>query len=116
MAVKITETRTSDLSGKEGAEAFSFQIGSQGYTVDLVKSEIDDFLKGISKFVDVSTKVSARSASRTSGSRRPSNSTGEDPKVIRAWLQEAGYSVNPRGRISADLLAAYESKTPAPKA
>ena len=32
---------------------------------------------------------------------------------MRSWLREHGYKVADRGRISDDLVKAYETKTPA---
>jgi hypothetical protein len=35
---------------------------------------------------------------------------------MRSWLRENGYTVKDRGRVPAELIAAYESRTPAPAA
>lgn len=115
MAVKIIEQRTSDLSGKPEAEEVTFSINGTQYTVDLVKSEQEALFKALQPYVDVARKGSARATGSTR-TRRSSSSTGEDPKVVREWLTANGYTVNPRGRISATLQEAYATKTPAPKA
>jgi hypothetical protein len=49
----------------------------------------------------------------SSPQRSASGRSREETQEIRAALRELGYSVKDRGRIPAELLAAYEARTPA---
>jgi len=54
------------------------------------------------------TVASQRSSGRTARSRRGAKA-GEHAKQARAWLQANGYAIGDRGRVPAEMMAAYEA-------
>jgi hypothetical protein len=60
------------------------------------------------------TKDSSRSATptrrrATSSRGRKAAAAGVDPTAVRSWAAENGYEVSPRGRVSKQVVEAYES-------
>ena len=53
--------------------------------------------------------TAARTTSSTRRRARSSAGSGESPAEVRAWAEANGIKVNARGRIPADVLAAYRA-------
>lgn len=105
-----TEVRlVDDLDGSEGSETLGFGIDGKGYEIDLGEANAARLRDALAPFVAAARKAggSTRRRSTAPSSRRAD--TGD----AREWLVANGYEVKDRGRLPADLLAAYESKTPA---
>jgi hypothetical protein len=83
-------------------------------TID-TKENLDDVLRVISAAYGVEVTAGpsnngassngSRRSSATHRGRRPRNSSAD----IRAWARSTGYDVSDRGRISADVVHAYEA-------
>jgi hypothetical protein len=80
------------------------------YTIDLTDSNAKKLRDALAKFIDVSAVErtgplpSAPRAARTSGRRDPA-----ETRKIKEWGAANGFKVPARGRLSNDLLAAYEA-------
>jgi hypothetical protein len=97
-------TLTDDTDGSEAAETVSFGYRGKSYEIDLSE-------KNAQKLDDVMALYigHARRAGGSHRSARSSTPSGVDPKAVRAWAIEQGYEVSARGRVSADLIAAYNA-------
>lgn len=103
-----------DLDGKDLKEAVTVTFGVDGktYEFDTSPAHAREFQRGLEKYVAASRRVSGggrRSSSRRSrrGSRAARRSG--DAQRVRTWARENGYEVSERGRISAEVMAAYEA-------
>ena len=125
--VVVEVTRTSDLSGVEGAEPFSIVVRGNRISLDLTPQEIDELLNTpvISRpattdddadtveYADeddtVGHVVYSLSDLAVAFGASPAAKSGaeSDTGKVRAWARANGYTVGDRGRIHADILAAY---------
>lgn len=92
-------------SGKGGTVEFS--VAGASYEIDLTKENEKKLLEAVEPFVAKARRTSRHQTSaRASRSARTTSGSG-DLAAIRAWAQENGYKVASRGRVSADIIAAY---------
>ncbi|MBM9466362.1 histone-like nucleoid-structuring protein Lsr2 [Nakamurella leprariae] len=110
MAQQTSVTLVDDLDGGRAVETVSFSLDGAQYEIDLSKKNAAALRKTLSQFVDHGRKVrSGRPAVARNRSRRATaGSTGPSPADVRKWAMDAGISVSPRGRISADVIRQYE--------
>ena len=104
---------TDDLDGSPDAETISFSYAGTDYTIDLAKKNKAAFEKALKPYLDAATSTTdgSRRSTRISSSSRSSSRrrSGVDTAAVRAWAQEAGLEVSERGRISHDVLEAYQA-------
>lgn len=102
------ETRVSDISGNtDNVETHTFSVDSNSYEIDLTSAEFAKLEKALATYVE-----NARRARTSRRGRAAGTSSGKNA-AMREWLVANGYQVSARGRISKDLEAAYDSRTPA---
>lgn len=87
-----------DLSGEAGAETYKIVVNDKAVTIDLAKPEFDKLMKYLDKYFAAGTVVE----------RKPT--TGPDPEreAIRQWAQAHGYTVAVKGRVSQEVMNAYQ--------
>lgn len=119
-----TETITTtkffdDLDGTEVKEAdlqrIKFGWKGKAYAIELSKKNAAAFEKAIKPYVDKAAsdgapRQSRKGHGRASGSSRTSGSGRKDLADIRAWARDNGYQVAGRGRIPADVIAAFDAR------
>lgn len=111
MAQKVVTEFVSDLSGKElgkDGETITFAWKGSTYEVDLSNAEAEEFASVLAPYVKAGRKVSGPGR-RSSASTGTSQKDRERTKAIREWAKENGHDVSDRGRISAEVVAAFES-------
>ena len=109
MATKTIQTRVSDLSGQEGAQAVSFAFNGVSYAVDLTEEEFQGLHEVLARYIGVATKVPG-SRGRAGGSPgRSGTAKRGDLDAVRAWARENGHEVSDRGRVPGAVLAAYDA-------
>jgi hypothetical protein len=102
--VQTTVTVHDDLTGAEFANGdgrtvpFSFE--GVDYEIDLNNKNAEAFEKAVKKYRDAARVVTGR---RVSGPAR------EDLAQVREWARAHGHSVKDRGRVSAEILSAYDA-------
>jgi hypothetical protein len=97
--------------GTEAVETVAFQAGRARYELDVCQEHLDE-LTGAARRVRSTRRSSKQSkpskSSRTKKRTRSSRaSTSDLNNAIREWARASGYSVSDRGRIPADVIAAY---------
>jgi len=111
MAKTVITQITDDLDGSSGAETVTFGYRGTNYEIDLGRRNASAFDKTMRPYVDAARKVTtARGGRRGSsdGRRTSRRSSAGQLASIREWARAEGYSVSDRGRISANVMAAYE--------
>lgn len=110
MAQKVQVILVDDVEGGDASETVTFGLDGVSYEIDLNDGNAAKLRESLSTWVGHARRVGARSAS---GSRRRSSggsgSGGTDTATIRAWARDNGHDVSERGRISAEVMAAYEA-------
>jgi hypothetical protein len=106
MAQKVQVLLVDDLDGGPADETVTFALDGVSYEIDLTTANAATLRDAFGTWVGHARKVGGRSA-RTTGSR--SRSSRGDAQAIRDWAKAHGHKVSERGRISAEVKAAYEA-------
>lgn len=108
-----SEQYTDDLDGSSAAETVRFAFEGQSYEIDLSRANKRAFEKLMKPYVQHARKARAGRGggrSRTSGrAARSSAGNGRDLAAVRAWANEQGMAVSERGRLSKNVLEAYDA-------
>jgi hypothetical protein len=106
MAQKVQVLLVDDINGSEAAETVSFSLDGVSYEIDLTVSNAKKLRDDLATWVGHARRSGGRKSSRRAttlgGARRA------DLGAVREWARNNGYKVSDRGRISADILAAYD--------
>ena len=87
-------------------ETVSFSLDGVSYEIDLTSDNAARLRDDLSVWIG----HAERTGGRRSAGRSPAKSSGtrSDLGAVRAWARENGHQVSDRGRISADVQAAYD--------
>ena len=111
MAQRTQVILDDDLDGGQADQTVQFGIHGTTYEIDLSDANVQTLDEALRPFISAGRKVSGGRSG--SGSRRSSGATTKtDPeqlKAIRTWAKDNGHKVSDRGRISAEVVAAYEA-------
>ena len=106
MAQKVQVLLVDDINGSEAAETVSFSLDGVSYEIDLTADNAKKLRSDLSSWVGHARRSggrkNARRATTAGGARRG------DLGAVREWARNNGHKVSDRGRISADILAAYD--------
>lgn len=108
MAKRKLEILVDDLDGSEAAETVVFGLDGEAYEIDLTRENAEALRALLAPYIAGGRKAAVKRTRRkaTKGSSSAGTSASA---VVRAWAAEAGYEVNSRGRIPADVQAAYDA-------
>ena len=109
MAQKVQVVLVDDIDGGEAVETVGFGLDGVNYEIDLSTDNAGRLRDALSAWVGHARRVGGRA---TTGRRRPArpggSRAGGDTAAIREWARQHGHQVSDRGRISAEVMAAYE--------
>jgi hypothetical protein len=108
MAQRTIVLLEDDLGDGDAAETLAFGLDGNAYEIDLNAKNASALRKALAPYLAAARRVSHRPAGGSRGRRAASD--GPDAATLRAWALENGYEVNARGRVSADIRAAYENR------
>jgi hypothetical protein len=106
MAQRTQVLLIDDLDGSSAIETVDFGLDGSAYEIDLSAKNAGRLRDSLANYVAHGRKSAAV---RTSGRRRPVRSSGSNTGDVRTWARGNGYSVNDRGRISTEVLDAYNA-------
>ena len=106
MAQKISVILIDDVDGKPADETVVFGIDGTQYEIDLSVANANALRADLAKWVENARKVPARGRGRRSAVAPAGRG---DSALVRKWAAANGYEVSPRGRISAEVRAAYDA-------
>lgn len=104
MAQRVNIVLTDDLDGSDAAETVSFALDGNTYEIDLSGANAAKLRDAVRPFVAAARKTGGRAKSAKGRAAASSNATD-----IRAWAQAQGLAVSARGRVPAEIRAAYEA-------
>ncbi len=105
MAQKVQYLFVDDINGAEAAETMSFSLDGVSYEIDLTAANAKKLRDDLATWVGHARRSGGRKSSRRAsagGARRG------DLSAVREWARNNGHTVSDRGRISAEILAAYD--------
>src|SRR5262245_53842677 len=106
MAQRVNIVLEDDLDGSDADETVTFGLDGVTYEIDLSSGNAAQLRDALAPFVGHARKASGRRAAtrppvaRSSGKR--------DLADVREWARKNGHKVSDRGRISAQVQAAFD--------
>lgn len=107
MAQRVHIVLTDDLDQSEAAETITFALDGSTYEIDLSTENAAKLRETVQPYIAVARRSTGRAKAGTR--RRVSVGGAASATEIRAWAVEQGMQVSSRGRVSADVRAAYEA-------
>ena len=108
MAQKVQVILVDDLDGGEAEESVSFSLDGVNYEIDLSAANAEALRDAIAPWVGHARKLSGRSGRPGRAPARGRSAAKADLGDVRSWARENGYQVSDRGRVSAEVMTAYE--------
>jgi Lsr2 len=110
MAQKVQVILVDDVDGGEAEESVSFALDGVSYEIDLSAANAESLRDALAHWVGHARKISGRaSRGRPAGRSKVVSSSKADTAEKRAWGRENGFAVSDRGRVSAEVIAAFEA-------
>ncbi|MDO5287316.1 MAG: Lsr2 family protein [Actinomycetia bacterium] len=91
-----------DVDGGPAAETVKFTLDGVAYEIDLSEENAEQLRSALAPWIGHGRRTGGRKSGRGGRSAR---SQAND---IRAWARDNGYQVSDRGRVPADIRAAYD--------
>ena len=100
-----------DVDGGDAAETVAFALDGVSYEIDLNAGNAGKLRDDLAVWVGHARKTGGRSrgGSNAGANGRRSRSKRSHGADIRAWAQDQGLKVSERGRVSKDIVEAYEA-------
>jgi hypothetical protein len=114
VAQKVETKLIDDLDGSEAVETVRFGLEGRQYEIDLSQGNASRLRDSLAEFVASARRAGggARVArSSGGGTARSSSVDRERGAAVREWARANGLQVSDRGRISAEVLKAYEQRS-----
>jgi Lsr2 len=106
MAQRVQVMLEDDLDGSVAEETVMFGLDGASYEIDLSAKNAAKLRDTLAKYVSNARRTSGRGGGRRRGAR---GAGASDSAKIREWARGQGYEVSDRGRVSADIRAAYNA-------
>lgn len=115
MAQKVQVLLVCDLHDEEvsGSETISFGLDGSSYEIDVCDVHGGELRDAFASYVGAARRAGRApvAAKRGRPTTKAAGASGGNERVsaIREWGRANGHKVSERGRLSADLVAAYEA-------
>ena len=105
MAQRVNIVLEDDIDGSEADETVSFALDGATYEIDLSAANAAQLRDSLATYIGHARRAggrrsTGRPAARTAGKRNLAD--------VREWARKNGHTVSERGRISAEIQAAYD--------
>jgi hypothetical protein len=104
MAQKVQVILEDDIDGGPAEKTVRFAVDGATYEIDLNAKNAKKMQDAFAPYVGAARKAGGRTGGRRGRRRTGDGRTAE----IREWARKHGHKVNERGRIAADVVAAYD--------
>ena len=121
MAQKVQVILVDDVDGGEAKETVSFALDGVSYEIDVSEANAAKLRDALAPWVGHARRVGGRAgggggtrarsgggSSGSGGSGRSRGNSKHDLSDVRSWARENGFQVSDRGRVSSEVIAAYE--------
>ncbi|MFJ2543041.1 Lsr2 family protein [Microbacterium sp. NPDC087589] len=96
-----------DQTTIEDGGTLTFALNETVYEIDLSSANEDKLREALAPFIKAGRRVRPIRSRRTSSVKSSAPPSADERRAIRVWARDNGYSVSDRGRIAADIVAAY---------
>jgi len=107
MAQRVNIVLEDDLDGSPADETVTFALDGVTYEIDLNEKNAGRLRDALAPFVGHARRASGRRQA-TGRAQAPRGGARRDLADVREWARTNGHKVSDRGRISAEVQAAYE--------
>lgn len=101
MARKTQVILVDDVDGSAGTTTVEFGLDGITYEIDLNDDNAARLRADLGAWIEKGRRTGGRAR------RGTATSTSSETKRIREWAREQGYEISDRGRVSAEIRAAY---------
>lgn len=119
MAQKTIVQLIDDLDGSTSGDIESVQFSLDGvnYEIDLNEDNAASLRSELERFIGAARRTGGRVRRNVPGAGKSGDvRSREETKAIRDWAKANGHDVSERGRLSSNIVEAYEAAQAAPKA
>lgn len=111
MAQKVQVILVDDVDGGEADETVTFSLDGVNYEIDLSEANAESLRDSLGEWIGHARRVGGRSGGkgRSGGRAKAAAATKADLADVRSWARDNGFQVSDRGRVSSEVLAAYEA-------
>jgi hypothetical protein len=110
MAQKVQVILVDDVDGGEADETVTFALDGVSYEIDVSEDNAQALRDALSTWVGHARRVGGRAASKArSAGRAKAPGARADLSDVRSWARENGFQVSERGRVSSEVMAAFEA-------
>lgn len=108
MAQKVHIVLTDDLDNSvEAAETLTFGLDGAAYEIDLSAGNAAALREALAPYIAKARRTGGGRPTAAKGRRRAAS--GSNATEVRAWARAKGMTVNDRGRVPAEVRAAFEA-------
>ncbi len=107
MAQRVHIVLEDDIDGDTAEETVRFGLDGSTYEIDLSAKNAAKLRDALAPYVAAARRSSGGRGSRKS--QRSRSGSGTNPSDIRDWARANGYQVSDRGRVPAEVKAAYDA-------
>ena len=112
MAQKVQVLLLDDVDGGTAEETVTFALDGTSYEIDLSSPNAKQLRDNLTTWIGHARRVGGSRAprSRTGGgaTARAASANRPDLTQVRGWARDNGFQVSDRGRVSSQVLQAYE--------
>ncbi|WP_341728001.1 Lsr2 family protein [Brooklawnia sp.] len=105
MAQRVEIILIDDIDETPANEKVRFGLDGINYEIDLSADNAAALRESLAAYIGAGRRVRGQRNTRSAGS----TAAGASPAEIRAWAAENGYEVSARGRVPAEVRAAFEA-------
>lgn len=103
MARRTITTLIDDVDGTEAERTVAFSLDGTSYEIDLSRDNISAFTSALEPFITAGRKIGRRASA-------PGTSSGVELGEVRQWARDQGIEISDRGRVSKQIMKAYEER------
>lgn len=108
MAARTVVHLIDDVDGSKADETVNFSLDGVDYAIDLSHGNADNLRKALTEFVQAGRRTNGRTSRNAARTQvRPGGDRAQN-QAIREWARRNGRTVSERGRIPAELIAAFQ--------
>jgi len=108
MAQRVNIVLDDDLDGGPADETVTFALDGVSYEIDLSSANAAALRDALAPYVGHGRRSGGRRASSPRSSAPRASAGKRDLADVREWARQNGHKVSERGRISAEVQAAYD--------
>lgn len=108
MAQKVQVILVDDVDGGEAEETVSFGLDGVTYEIDVSAENAEALREAIAPWIGHARRLGGRATGKRSAKSRNGASARGSLADVRAWARENGFQVSDRGRVSSEVMEAYD--------